>query len=59
MSDSRTTQPETEIEVTPEMIDAGVEELWQYNPTAEADSSRVLLIYRAMRLLERRRSDGR
>jgi hypothetical protein len=45
---------DNEIEVTREMIEAGVEELFAYEPEREASSSRAILIYRAMRRLEPR-----
>jgi len=41
------------------MIDAGVEQLWLYDPAVEADSTRAIRIYQAMRRLEPRNADRR
>lgn len=42
-----------DIDVTPEMVDAGVRELIQYDWQTETESDAVKRIYRAMRKLNR------
>ena len=41
-------ESEAEIEVTPEMIEAGIAELARYNPEYESDEKAVTRIYEAM-----------
>lgn len=48
--------PETEIEITPEMIKAGVCALVAFNPDFESDRDAAVRIYLAMR--EHQRSEG-
>lgn len=40
--------PVSEVEITPEMVKAGVEALYQHNPDFEAEEDAVSRIYRAM-----------
>lgn len=45
------TKSEDEIEVTPEMIDAGLVHLYRYHPeNGVGDAETIIAIYRAMRL---------
>ena len=48
-------RPTDEDEVTPEMIAAGVEELYSFSWQAEAEETAARRIYIAMRKLEPRR----
>jgi hypothetical protein len=45
-----------EIEIGPDMIDAGIAELWNYDPQFSNERDVVAAIYKAMALLERRLS---
>jgi hypothetical protein len=46
-----------EIEITPEMIEAGAEELAQFSPRQDSIEAAVVLIYAAMERV-RAKSDG-
>lgn len=48
MCDRPAREDDSEIEVTPEMIEAGVRELWRYDAVLETDAEGVLKIFRSM-----------
>ena len=48
MPDRAAPEPESEIEVTPEMIEAGLGELMQFSRNADVYEDRVRSIYEAM-----------